>query len=118
MKIANDIRWLGSGPRCGLGEIFLPENEPGSSIMPGKVNPTQCEALTMVSVQVMANDVAVGMAASQGNFELNVYMPVVYLQFFCSLYACFPMPCCPLIGTVLWASRRTRRKCRKIYIVL
>ena len=81
MKIANDIRWLGSGPRCGLGEIFLPENEPGSSIMPGKVNPTQCEALTMVSLQVMANDVAVGMAASQGNFELNVYMPVCIYNF-------------------------------------
>jgi len=81
MKIANDIRWLGSGPKCGLGEIFLPENEPGSSIMPGKVNPTQCEALTMVSVQVMANDVAVGMAASQGNFELNVYMPVCIYNF-------------------------------------
>ena len=81
MKIANDIRWLGSGPRCGLEEIFLPENEPGSSIMPGKVNPTQCEALTMVSLQVMANDVAVGMAASQGNFELNVYMPVCIYNF-------------------------------------
>ena len=83
MKIANDVRWLASGPRCGLGEIFIPENEPGSSIMPGKVNPTQCEALTMVAVQVMANDVAVGMAASQGNFELNVFMPVCiynYLQ--------------------------------------
>ena len=83
MKIANDIRWLASGPRCGLCEITIPENEPGSSIMPGKVNPTQCEALTMVAVQVMANDVAVGMAASQGNFELNVFMPVCiynYLQ--------------------------------------
>ena len=77
MKIANDIRWLGSGPRNGLGELLLPENEPGSSIMPGKVNPTQCEAVTMVAVQVMANDVAVGMAASQGNFELNVFMPVL-----------------------------------------
>ncbi len=76
MKIANDIRWLASGPRCGLGEIAIPENEPGSSIMPGKVNPTQCEAVTMVAVRVMANDVAVGMAASQGNFQLNVYMPV------------------------------------------
>ncbi|MBQ8383469.1 MAG: class II fumarate hydratase [Clostridia bacterium] len=76
MKIANDVRWLASGPRDGLGEIFIPENEPGSSIMPGKVNPTQCEALTMVAVQVMGNDVAVGMAASQGNFELNVFMPV------------------------------------------
>ena len=82
-KIANDIRWMASGPRCGLGEIFIPENEPGSSIMPGKVNPTQCEAVTMVAVQVMANDTAVSTAASQGNFELNVYMPVCiynYLQ--------------------------------------
>ena len=76
MKIANDVRWLASGPRDGLGEIYIPENEPGSSIMPGKVNPTQCEALTMVAVQVMGNDVAVGLAASQGNFELNVFMPV------------------------------------------
>lgn len=81
MKIANDVRWLSSGPRCGLGEIFIPENEPGSSIMPGKVNPTQCEQLTMVAVQVMANDVAVGMAASQGNFELNVFMPVCAYNF-------------------------------------
>ena len=81
MKIANDIRWLASGPRCGLNEIFIPENEPGSSIMPGKVNPTQCEALTMVAVQVMANDVAVGIAASQGNFQLNVYMPVTIYNF-------------------------------------
>ncbi|MCR4804851.1 MAG: class II fumarate hydratase [Clostridia bacterium] len=81
MKIANDIRWLASGPRCGLGEIFIPENEPGSSIMPGKVNPTQCESMTMVAVQVMANDVAVGMAASQGNFELNVFMPVCAYNF-------------------------------------
>ena len=83
MKIANDIRWLASGPRLGLGEIFIPENEPGSSIMPGKVNPTQCEAVTMVAVQVMGNDTAVGIAASQGNFELNVFMPVLiynYLQ--------------------------------------
>ncbi|MGI6167969.1 MAG: class II fumarate hydratase [Eubacteriales bacterium] len=81
MKIANDIRWLASGPRCGLGEITIPANEPGSSIMPGKVNPTQCEALTMVAVQVMANDVAVGMAASQGNFQLNVFMPVLIYNF-------------------------------------
>ena len=83
MKIANDIRWLASGPRLGLGEIRIPENEPGSSIMPGKVNPTQCEALTMVAVQVMGNDAAIGFAASQGNFELNVFMPVIaynYLQ--------------------------------------
>ena len=75
-KIANDVRFLASGPRCGLGEIFIPENEPGSSIMPGKVNPTQCEALTMVALQVIANDTAVSLAASQGNFELNVFMPV------------------------------------------
>ncbi len=81
MKIANDVRWLASGPRCGLGEIFIPENEPGSSIMPGKVNPTQCESMTMVAVQVIANDVAVGMAASQGNFELNVFMPVLIYNF-------------------------------------
>ena len=81
MKIANDVRWLASGPRCGLGEITIPENEPGSSIMPGKVNPTQCESVTMVAVQVMANDVAVGMAASQGNFELNVFMPVCIYNF-------------------------------------
>lgn len=83
MKIANDVRWMASGPRNGLGEIFIPENEPGSSIMPGKVNPTQCEAVTMVAVQVIGNDTAVGLAASQGNFELNVFMPVCiynYLQ--------------------------------------
>ncbi|HHO65022.1 MAG TPA: class II fumarate hydratase [Epsilonproteobacteria bacterium] len=77
MKIANDVRWLASGPRCGLGEIEIPANEPGSSIMPGKVNPTQAEALTMVAVQVMGNDAAVGFAASQGNFELNVFKPVI-----------------------------------------
>lgn len=81
MKIANDVRWLSSGPRCGLGEIHIPENEPGSSIMPGKVNPTQCEAVTMVAVQVIGNDTAVGMAASQGNFELNVFMPVIIYNF-------------------------------------
>ena len=81
MKIANDVRWLASGPRLGLGEITIPENEPGSSIMPGKVNPTQCEQVTMVVVQVMGNDVAVGMAASQGNFELNVFMPVCAYNF-------------------------------------
>lgn len=81
MKIANDVRWLASGPRCGIGEINIPENEPGSSIMPGKVNPTQCEALTMVCVQVMGNDVTIGMAASQGNFQLNVFMPVMINNF-------------------------------------
>lgn len=81
MKIANDVRWLASGPRDGLGEIFIPENEPGSSIMPGKINPTQCESMTMVAVQVMANDVAVSVGASQGNFELNVFMPVIAYNF-------------------------------------
>ncbi|MBR2729735.1 MAG: class II fumarate hydratase [Lachnospiraceae bacterium] len=81
MKIANDVRWLASGPRCGLGEIRIPENEPGSSIMPGKVNPTQCEQVTMVAVQIMGNDAAIGFAASQGNFELNVFMPVIAYNF-------------------------------------
>jgi fumarate hydratase class II len=85
MKIANDIRWLGSGPRCGLGELVLPENEPGSSIMPGKVNPTQSEAMTMVCVQVMGNDTAVGIAGSMGNFELNVFKPVMIHNF---LHSC------------------------------
>ena len=81
MKVANDVRWLASGPRCGLAEITIPANEPGSSIMPGKVNPTQCEAMTMVAVQVMGNDAAIGIAASQGNFELNVFMPVIAYNF-------------------------------------
>jgi fumarate hydratase class II len=81
MKIANDIRWLASGPRCGLGELTIPENEPGSSIMPGKVNPTQSEALTMIAIQVMGNDTAIGIAASQGNFELNVFKPVIVHNF-------------------------------------
>ena len=81
MKIANDIRWEASGPRCGMGELFIPENEPGSSIMPGKVNPTQCEAVTMVAVQVMGNDAAIGFAASQGNFQLNVFLPVSAYNF-------------------------------------
>lgn len=81
MKIANDVRWMASGPRIGLGEISIPANEPGSSIMPGKVNPTQCEALTMVAVQVMGNDTTIGIAASQGNFELNVFMPVIAYDF-------------------------------------
>src|SRR5215475_8277903 len=81
MKIANDVRWLASGPRCGLGELVLPENEPGSSIMPGKVNPTQAEALTMVAVQVMGNDAAIGFAGSQGNFELNVFKPVMIFNY-------------------------------------
>src|SRR6201997_865877 len=81
MKISNDIRWLASGPRCGLGELTLPENEPGSSIMPGKVNPTQCEAITMVAIQVMGNDAAIGFAGSQGNFELNVFKPVMIFNY-------------------------------------
>jgi fumarate hydratase class II len=81
MKIANDIRWLGSGPRCGIGELSLPENEPGSSIMPGKVNPTQSEAMTMVAVQIFGNDAAIGFAGSQGNFELNVFKPVMIHNF-------------------------------------
>ena len=80
-KMANDIRLLASGPRCGIGEIYIPENEPGSSIMPGKVNPTQCEAVTMVAVQVMGNDTAIGMAASQGHFQLNVFLPVIAYNF-------------------------------------
>ena len=92
MKIANDVRLLASGPRCGIGELKIPENEPGSSIMPGKVNPTQCEAVTMVAVQVMANDVAVGMAASQGNFQLNVFLPVIAYNFLQS---------CRLLGDVM-----------------
>ena len=81
IKIANDIRWLASGPRSGLGELSIPENEPGSSIMPGKVNPTQCEALTMLCTQVMANDVAIGIGGSAGNFELNVYKPLIAHNF-------------------------------------
>lgn len=85
MKIANDVRWLGSGPRCGIGELVLPENEPGSSIMPGKVNPTQCEAMTMVCTQVLGNDATIGIADSQGNFELNVFKPVIIFNFLHSL---------------------------------
>jgi fumarate hydratase class II len=85
MKIANDVRWLASGPRCGLGELTIPENEPGSSIMPGKVNPTQSEAVTMIAVQVMGNDAAIGFAGSQGNFELNVFKPVIIFNFLNSL---------------------------------
>jgi fumarate hydratase class II len=81
MKISNDVRWMASGPRCGLGEISIPENEPGSSIMPGKVNPTQCEAITMVAVQVIGNDAAINFAGSQGNFELNVFKPVLIYNF-------------------------------------
>jgi len=86
MKMANDVRWLASGPRSGIGEITIPANEPGSSIMPGKVNPTQCEALTMVAVQVFGNDAAIGFAASQGNFELNVFKPVIIYNFLQSVH--------------------------------
>ena len=85
MKIANDIRWLGSGPRCGLGELILPANEPGSSIMPGKINPTQSEAMTMVCAQVMGHDAVVAFADSQGNFELNVFKPVIIYNFMNSI---------------------------------
>ena len=110
MKIANDIRWLGSGPRCGLGELALPENEPGSSIMPGKVNPTQCEALTMVCVQVMGNDAAIAFAGSQGNFELNVFKPVMIFNFLNSR-ACWPMPAVVTVHCVegLGANRERTR---------
>src|SRR5699024_8975913 len=89
MKIANDVRWLASGPRCGIGEITIPANEPGSSIMPGKVNPTQPEAVTMVAAQVMGNDATIGFAASQGNFDLNVFKPVIAYNFLqsCQLLA-------------------------------
>src|SRR6185503_11387165 len=84
MKIANDVRWLASGPRCGIGEILIPENEPGSSIMPGKVNPTQCEALTMVCAQVIGNDAAIAVGGMQGHFELNVFKPVIIYNFLLS----------------------------------
>jgi fumarate hydratase class II len=85
MKIANDIRWLASGPRCGIGAFLIPENEPGSSIMPGKLNPTQCEAVTMVAVQVHGNHAAIAFAGSQGNFELNVFKPLIIHNFFHSV---------------------------------
>lgn len=110
MKIANDVRWLASGPRDGLGEIHIPENEPGSSIMPGKVNPTQCEAVTMVAVQVMGNDVAVGIAASQGNFELNVFMPVAAYNFLQSA-ACLQRLLYLSITSALWELPQIRIKC-------
>lgn len=117
MKIANDVRWLASGPRDGLGEIRIPENEPGSSIMPGKVNPTQCEQVTMVAVQVFGNDAAVGFAASQGNFELNVFMrcwPII----FCSPSGCSATLSAPSTTTVPWASPPTGRKCATISTTL
>ncbi|MBI3236641.1 MAG: class II fumarate hydratase, partial [Chlamydiales bacterium] len=93
MKIANDIRWLASGPRCGIGEIHLPENEPGSSIMPGKVNPTQSEAMTMVAIQVFGNDAAIGFAGSQGNFELNVYKPLMIFNLLQSIQLLSDVSC-------------------------
>lgn len=94
MKIANDLRWLGSGPRCGLGELILPANEPGSSIMPGKVNPTQSEAMTMVCVQVIGNDTAIAIAGSQGNFELNVFKPVMIYNLLHSMRILSDACCC------------------------
>ena len=117
MKIANDVRWLASGPRDGLGEITIPENEPGSSIMPGKVNPTQCEQATMVAVQVMGNDVAVGMAASQGNFELNVFMPVCAYNFLQSARLLLS-PSSPLTRTVQSASALTVKRCTTTCTIL
>ena len=114
MKIANDVRWLASGPRCGLGELRIPENEPGSSIMPGKVNPTQSESLTMVAVQVMGNDVAIGIAASQGNFELNVFKPVIVFNFpqFSSLVG--RRHAVPSTSTVLWGLNPIRSESRSM----
>lgn len=91
-KIANDIRWLASGPRCGLGELRIPENEPGSSIMPGKVNPTQSEALTMVAAQVLGNDTTIGIIGASGNFELNVFMPVIATTICCNPSVCSATP--------------------------
>jgi fumarate hydratase, class II len=107
MKIANDTRWLGSGPRCGLGELILPENEPGSSIMPGKVNPTQCEALTMVAVQVMGNDAAIAFAGSQGNFELNVFKPLIIFNFLHSV--ALLSDACPLFAKYCVAGLEVNR---------
>lgn len=107
MKIANDIRWEASGPRCGIGELNIPANEPGSSIMPGKVNPTQCEALTMVAVQVMGNDTAISVAASQGNFQLNVFLPCRRTTSCCPAI-CWQTPWIPSASTVWTASPPTR----------
>ena len=107
MKIANDIRWYASGPRAGIGELILPENEPGSSIMPGKVNPTQCEALTMVAVQVFGNDHAVAFAGSQGNFQLNAYKPVI-LHNLLELAELLAQACRSFTSAACTASKRTR----------
>ena len=102
MKIANDVRWLASGPRSGIGELIIPANEPGSSIMPGKVNPTQSEALTMVACQVFGNDATIGFAASQGNFELNVFKPVIIYNAIQSYQASCPMEFVLLMKIVQW----------------
>jgi fumarate hydratase class II len=109
MKIANDIRWLASGPRSGLGEIGIPENEPGSSIMPGKVNPTQCEALTMLCCQVMGNDVAIGIGGAAGNFELNVFKPLI-ATISCTACVCSPTACQASRRTACAASRPQARR--------
>ena len=113
-KIANDIRLLGSGPRCGLGELILPENEPGSSIMPGKVNPTQAEALTMVCVQVMGNDAAVGFAGSQGHFELNVFKPMIAYNVLQAMTLIGRRGARPSPTTASRASRPTRSGSRRL----
>ena len=105
MKIANDVRWLASGPRCGLGELSIPENEPGSSIMPGKVNPTQSEALTMLCCQVFGNDVAVNIGGASGNFELNVFKPLIAHNVLQSS-ACSPTARTASTTTARWASSR------------
>ena len=114
MKIANDVRWLSSGPRCGLGEIRIPENEPGSSIMPGKVNPTQCEQATMVAVQIMGNDAAIGFAASQGNFELNVFLPVTAYNFLQSVRLLSES----IVSFTEHCAAGTRTRCGRIWIAL
>ena len=113
MKIANDVRWLASGPRCGIGELIIPANEPGSSIMPGKVNPTQCEAVTMVAVQVMGNDTAIGIAASQGNFQLNVFLPVTIYNFLPTPWIRSRPTACAASGRITTSFRRiwTHRSC-------
>ncbi len=107
MKIANDVRWMASGPRSGLGEITIPENEPGSSIMPGKVNPTQSEAMTMVASQVMGNDVAINFGGALGNFELNVMKPLIIHNFLEQRPACWPTPASASTTTAPSASSRT-----------
>ncbi len=114
MKIANDLRWLGSGPRCGLGELRLPANEPGSSIMPGKVNPTQCEMVTQVACQVMGNDTTITIAGSQGNFELNVFKPLLGPTHCSNRFGCLPRPAILLSGTASAGSRPIAIRSRSI----